>query len=80
MGQAGIPPSVVFRGIDLKAERHRLGKSTRPLRLEFCEPDVREVYRNWRRALGLFGDDGLIAGADGGDVAKAGNAIRRRVH
>lgn len=70
---AGIPPSVVFRGIDLKAERHRLGRSTRPLRLEFCEPDVREVYRNWRRALGLFGDDGLAGGADGGEVTEAGN-------
>jgi hypothetical protein len=70
---AGIPPSVVFRGIDLKAERHKLGKSTRPLRLEFCEPDVREVYRNWRRALGLFGDEGLTSAVDGGEVTGAAN-------
>jgi hypothetical protein len=72
---AGIPPSVVFRGIDLKAERHKLGKSTRPLRLEFCEPDVREVYRQWRRALGLFGDEAAVASeeSDGGEAPGAGN-------
>lgn len=51
--EAGIPTSVVFRGIDLKAERHHTGRAKRPLRLEFCEPDVREVYRNWCRAVGL---------------------------
>jgi hypothetical protein len=50
----GIPLSLVFHGIDLKAERHRTGKSKRPLRLEFCEADVRAVYENWRRAVGLF--------------------------
>jgi hypothetical protein len=60
--EAGIPASVVFRGIDLKAERHRLGNSTRPLRLEFCEADVREVYRNWRRAVGLLGNAGAESG------------------
>jgi hypothetical protein len=51
--EAGIPTSVVFRGIDLKAERHQAGRAKRPLRLEFCEPDVREVYRSWCRAVGL---------------------------
>lgn len=55
--EAGIPASIVFRGIDLKAERHRLGRAKRPLRLEFCEADVREVYRQWQRAVGLFGID-----------------------
>lgn len=49
----GIPLSVVCRGIELKAERHRTGKSKRPLRIEFCEADVRAVFENWRRAVGL---------------------------
>ena len=51
----GMPLSVVAHGIDLKAERHRAGRSTRPLRLEFCEADVREVYTRWRRSVGLSG-------------------------
>ena len=51
----GMPLSVVAHGIDLKAERHRAGRSTRPLRLEFCETDVRDVYVRWRRSVGLSG-------------------------
>jgi hypothetical protein len=49
----GMPLSVVAHGIELKAERHRAGRSTRPLRLEFCDADVREVYVRWRRSVGL---------------------------
>jgi hypothetical protein len=50
---AGIPLSVVFRGIERKAERHQLGASRRPLRIEFCEVDVRALYDDWRRAVGV---------------------------
>ena len=51
--EEGMPLSVVFRGIDLRAERHRAGKSRRPLRIEFCEADVRDLFEGWRRAVGL---------------------------
>jgi len=51
---AGVPFSVVCRGIDMKAERHRAGKATRPLRIEFCEPDVRAVFQDWKRAVGVM--------------------------
>lgn len=71
---AGVPASVVLRGIDLKAERHRLGNATRPLRLEFCEADVREVYRNWRRAVGLPGNEGAESGEAIAEGAAAGGA------
>ncbi len=53
---AGIPLSVVERAIDQKAERHRQGaaaRSGRPLRIEFCEDDVRELFEDWTRAIGL---------------------------
>jgi hypothetical protein len=85
--ESGIPASVVFRGIDRKAERHRLGRAKRPLRLEFCEADVREVYRHWRRAVGLFGideagngrSDREDGGTDAGDaVTRAGEPEGRR--
>lgn len=51
--EAGVPLSVVFRGIDLKADRHRFGHARRPLRIEFCEHDVRDVFEAWRRAVGV---------------------------
>lgn len=52
---AGVPLSIVFHGIELKAERHRAGRSRRPLRLEFCEHDVNAAFRAWRRAVGISG-------------------------
>ncbi len=55
----GIPLSIVCRGIELKADRHRLGNARRPLRIEFCEADVRDVYDQWRRAVGVPRQDGL---------------------
>nr|MBP8273030.1 hypothetical protein [Acidobacteriota bacterium] len=46
----------VQRGIDQKAERHLKGmaaRSGRPLRIEFCENDVRELFEDWKRAVGI---------------------------
>lgn len=54
---AGIPLSVVQRAIDQKADRHRqgtAGRSGRPLRIEFCENDVRELFDDWKRAVGVM--------------------------
>jgi hypothetical protein len=53
--QEGIPLSFVMRGIDAKATRHHRGRQKRPLRIEFCEADVRGIYDGWRRAVGLAG-------------------------
>lgn len=53
---SGIPLSVVQRAIDQKAERHKQGaaaRSGRPLRIEFCENDVRELFEDWKRAVGV---------------------------
>lgn len=54
----GVPLSVVFKGIEQKADRHKAGASRRPLRIEFCESDVREVFEAWRRATGIAADGG----------------------
>lgn len=62
----GVPLSVVFKGIEQKADRHKAGASRRPLRIEFCESDVREVFEAWRRATGIA--------ADGGRSFSSGNA------
>jgi hypothetical protein len=54
----GIPLSIVCHAVSLKAERHRAGRSTRPLRIEFCTSDVRAVYTTWRRAVGMTAGPG----------------------
>ena len=52
--EAGVPITVVVRGIDRKLERYRAaGHTRRPLRIEHCEADVLEVFDEWRRAIGV---------------------------
>ena len=65
----GVPLSVVFRGIELKAARHQAGASKRPLRVEFCDDDVRELFDDWRRAIGLAPAAEDAAGAGDADGA-----------
>jgi len=53
----GIPLKVVFRAIDQYCERYyRKGPRRRPIRIEFCEADVLELFDGWRRAVGVLGD------------------------
>jgi hypothetical protein len=68
--EEGIPLSVVSRGIDLKADRHRLGNARRPLRIEFCDADVRDVYEQWRRAVGLPRGEGPADASPGSATPK----------
>jgi hypothetical protein len=50
----GIPLKVVFRGIDRYFDRYYAkGPRRRPVRIEFCEADVLDVFDEWRRAVGL---------------------------
>jgi hypothetical protein len=71
--EAGVPLSIVMRGVERRAERHRRGGARRPLRIEFCEADVREVFDEWRRAIGFA----PAAGAAAGEAAGAAGARRR---
>lgn len=50
----GVPLKVVFRGIDQCCERYyRKGPRRRPIRIEFCEADVLDLFDAWRRAVGV---------------------------
>ena len=50
----GIPLKVVFAGIDRYFERYYAkGPRRRPVRIDFCEADVLDVFDEWRRAVGL---------------------------
>jgi hypothetical protein len=51
----GIPLKVAFQGIDRYFERYyRKGPRRRPVRIDFCEADVLDVFDEWRRAVGLI--------------------------
>ncbi|MCC6165163.1 MAG: hypothetical protein IT182_17595 [Acidobacteria bacterium] len=49
----GIPVRIVLHGVDrTQARRAARGPQRRPLRIEFCEADVRDAFEQWRRAVG----------------------------
>jgi hypothetical protein len=65
----GVPLRVAFSGIDRYFERYyRNGPRRRPVKIDFCEADVLDVYDQWRRAVGLS----ATARAGDGDGAPAG--------
>ena len=63
-----IPLRVTFRAIDRTYDRY-YGKETRrrPLRIEFCEADVLELFDEWRRAVGV----GAVADQEVKPVSRA---------
>ncbi len=78
----GVPLRLAFRGIDRYVERYYAkGPRRRPVRIEFCEADVLDVFDEWRRAIGISapaaphaepGEGTTQAAAtDGGDAAAA---------
>ncbi len=59
----GIPLKLAMRGIDRYFERYYAkGPRRRPVRVEFCEPDVLDVFDEWRRSVGVSsGEDPRVA-------------------
>jgi hypothetical protein len=52
--EQGVPLKIACRGIDRYFERYYAkGPRRRPVRIDFCEADVLDVFDEWRRALGL---------------------------
>jgi len=61
----GVPLKIAFEGIDRHFERYyRKGPRRRPVRIDFCEPDVLDAFHEWRRAVGL-----PLGGPDAGEAA-----------
>jgi hypothetical protein len=55
----GIPLKVAYAGIDRYFERYyRKGPRRRPVKIDFCEADVLDVFDEWRRAVGVAADRG----------------------
>ena len=68
----GIPLKMAMRGIDRYFERYYAkGARRRPVRVEFCEADVLDVFDEWRRAVGVSasGSEDISGGADGSSGA-----------
>lgn len=61
----GVPLTVTMRGIDRYFDRYYAkGPRRRPVRVEFCEADVLDVFDEWRRALGITAETTPTAGSE----------------
>ena len=50
----GVPLAIAYRGIDRYCERYYAKQGRRrPVRIEFCEADILELFDDWRRAVGI---------------------------
>jgi len=50
----GVPLKIACAGIDRYFERYyRKGPRRRPVKIDFCEADVLDVFDEWRKALGV---------------------------
>jgi hypothetical protein len=68
----GIPLKIAFQGIDRYFERYyHQGPRRRPVRIDFCDADVLDVYHEWLRALGL---PRRRAEGEGGENSEGGPA------
>lgn len=75
----GVPLNVATRGIDRYFERYYAkGPRRRPVRIEFCEADVMDVFDEWRRALGITAADSVHAEDATADAAPGSPAQVRR--
>jgi hypothetical protein len=67
----GVPLRVAYRGIDRCVDRLAAkANRRRPVRVEFCDADVLDVFDEWRRALGV------PAAAPGAESDEAAGAKR----
>ena len=79
----GVPLKIAFAGIDRYFERYyRKGPRRRPVRIDFCDADVLDVFDEWRRAVGLTaartpGEPTVHEGSGNGPGASRPVACRR---
>jgi hypothetical protein len=61
----GVPLKIAFRGIDQYCERYYAkGPRRRPVRIEFCEADILDLFDSWRRAVGVGVGGGATPAAE----------------
>jgi len=71
----GIPLALVTRGIDRYFDRYYAkGPRRRPVRVEFCEADVLDVFDEWRRSVGVSAVEPSAGNASEADAESGSRA------
>ena len=72
---SGVPLKIAYAGIDRYFERYyRNGPRRRPVKIDFCEADVLDLFEEWRKALGVTqaAAEGQQSSVDGDQSAVVG--------
>ena len=76
--ERGVPLTAVYRGVDRYFERYYAkGPKRRPVRVEFCEADVLDVFDEWRRAVGIPQAGRAGGASEAGEDVASGSLARR---
>ncbi len=66
-----IPLRIVCRAIDRTFDRYyAVGRKRRPVRIEYCEANVLDLYDDWRRAVGVASSVSSGSSGRGPSLAK----------
>jgi hypothetical protein len=80
--EQGVPLKIAFSGIDRYFERYyRKGPRRRPVKIDFCDADVLDVFDEWRRATGIqssvAGHQSSVAGHQSSVDSRQSSASRQ---
>jgi hypothetical protein len=76
----GVPLKVAMGGIDQYFERYyRKGPRRRPVRIDFCEADVLDLFDDWRRSTGVAAARQQPEDADGDEAPRRGPSLREHL-
>ena len=76
--EQGVPIKVACAGIDRYFERYyRKGPRRRPVKIDFCDADVLDVFEEWRRATGARAFQASEDRSTDGDRSAESLALRR---
>jgi hypothetical protein len=79
--EQGVPLKVAFSGIDRYFERYyRKGARRRPVKIDFCDADVLDVFDEWRRATGVTAGARAFQASDDGSPARDRSAESLALH
>jgi hypothetical protein len=72
--EQGVPLKIAYAGIDRYFERYySKGPRRRPVKIDFCEADVLDVFDEWRRAVGMSSTSALS------EISNLHSAVSHRV-
>jgi len=77
--EQGVPLKIALAGIDRYFERYyRKGPRRRPVKIDFCDADVLDVFDEWRRAVGVPTTPASSAASASSEISNLQSAISNR--